>query len=73
MCKDKKSKPMSGEVKVPSIFECRFDQFIEVHDLKAPGVIIVNDLVHCVEGVEVRGDEVACGGITKDFKAIIDC
>ena len=37
--KNKKSKPMSGEMKVPSVIERRFDQFIEVHNLKAPNIL----------------------------------
>ena len=48
MSKDKKSKPMSREMEVPSVLERRFDQFIEVHNLKAPSVVIVDDLVYRV-------------------------
>ena len=58
-------------MEVPSIFECRFDQLIKAHDFESPGIVLVNDLVHCVEGVEVRGDEVACGSITKDYDEVV--
>ena len=73
MRKNKKSKPMSGEMKVPSVLERRFDQFIEVHNLKAPSIVIVDDLVYRVQGVEVSGNEMAGCFVTKDAKAIIDC
>ena len=39
LSKNKKSKPMSREMEVPSVLERRFDQFIEVHNLKAPNIL----------------------------------
>ena len=72
MCEHKKAKPVAGEVEVPSVFECGGDQLVEVPDFESPGIVIVDDLVHGVDGVEVRGNEVACGRLVENFKPIED-
>ena len=73
MSKNKKSKPMPGEMKIPAVLERRFDQFIEVHNLEAPSIVVVDELVHRVESVEVSGNEVVGCFVTNDAKSIIDC
>ena len=55
MSVNQETKPVAGKVKIPAILECGFNQFIEVGNLEAPGIIVVDDLVDRVEGVEVGG------------------
>ena len=48
MSKHKEAKPMTGEVKVPSVFEGGCDQLVKVPDFEPPGVVIVDMILYTV-------------------------
>ena len=59
-------------MEVPSVFEGRFHNLVEVANLETPSIVIVNNLVDRVQGVHVWGHEMMCRCVSKDAKPVID-
>ena len=45
---------------------------VEVANLEAPCIIVVDHLVDCIQSVHVRGQQVICRLVSEDAKAVID-
>ena len=45
---------------------------VEVANLEAPCIIVVDHLVDCIQGVHVRGQQVICRLVSEDAKTVID-
>ena len=68
---DQEAKPVTREVKIPAVLECGFDQIIEIGNLEAPSIVIVDHLVDRVEGIELRRQKMTRGCLPEYAKAII--
>ena len=60
------------EMEVPSVFEGGFNNLVEVANLEAPGIIVVDHLVDRVQGVHVWGQQMMRRLVSEDAKAVID-
>ena len=59
-------------MEVPSVFEGRFNNLVEVANLEAPCIVVVDNLVDRVQGVHVWGHEMMRRRVSKDAKPVID-
>ena len=60
------------EMEVPSVFEGGFNNLVEVANLEAPGIIVVDHLVDRVQGVHVWRQQMMRRLVSEDAKAVID-
>ena len=60
------------EMKVPTVFEGGFHNLVEVANLEAPCIIVVDHLVDRVQGVEVWRQQMSRRLVSKDAKTVIN-